>query len=641
MRDILRLRFYAPHFGRLLAGMVVAILLTTALRSVLVFQIQSVIKPALGEADGKPGGAVDELLGDDGSSADAPGIVGWAKGAERSLTERWHRLFGVEQAQTDQAQRRRLVMASAVVLLVVGAASSLAEMVGVYLTHYLGFVILRGLRQRLFEHLQTLPLSFFENRHSGDLLSRISSDTMALQGVFSSHVAMMLEGPPTVVAMLATMLWLNWRLTVALFILLPIVVGLSAWIGARLRKQTHNAQARMGDLISFTEETFSGIRVVQAFGMESFVDGLFGKANLAVFRTSVRTARLRAINVPVAGLLTIIGLSVALIIGGNEIIAGRMGGASDLIAFMGAMVLMGTGVARSTKLNLLVQQAAAPCSRIWEIIDTQSTLIDAPDAIELPSIEGRITFRDVSFAYDADSPPVLTNLSVEVEPGQVVALAGPSGAGKTTVANLVPRLYDVTSGAVLVDGHDVRRVTRASLRRFMGIVPQDTVLFATTVRENIAYGRDDATLEQVIAAAQAAQAHEFISAMPNGYETDIGEGGVKLSGGQRQRIAIARALLRDPRVLILDEATSSLDAESESAVQAAISRLLQGRTALIIAHRLSTIRDADRILVMDRGRVVEEGTHTQLMAAGGLYRALYETQLREEATAGATEAHAT
>jgi subfamily B ATP-binding cassette protein MsbA len=375
--------------------------------------------------------------------------------------------------------------------------------------------------------------------------------------------------------------------------------------------------------------------------MESFVDGLFGKANLAVFRTSVRTARLRAINVPVAGLLTIIGLSVALIIGGNEIIAGRMGGASDLIAFMGAMVLMGTGVARSTKLNLLVQQAAAPCSRIWEIIDTQSTLIDAPDAIELPSIEGRITFRDVSFAYDADSPPVLTNLSVEVEPGQVVALAGPSGAGKTTVANLVPRLYDVTSGAVLVDGHDVRRVTRASLRRFMGIVPQDTVLFATTVRENIAYGRDDATLEQVIAAAQAAQAHEFISAMPNGYETDIGEGGVKLSGGQRQRIAIARALLRDPRVLILDEATSSLDAESESAVQAAISRLLQGRTALIIAHRLSTIRDADRILVMDRGRVVEEGTHTQLMAAGGLYRALYETQLREEATAGATEAHAT
>jgi len=276
--------------------------------------------------------------------------------------------------------------------------------------------------------------------------------------------------------------------------------------------------------------------------------------------------------------------------------------------------------------------------RIWEIIDMESTLTDAPDAVELDDVKGRITFRDVGFSYAPDSGPVLTDISLEILPGEVVAMAGPSGAGKSTLANLVPRLYDVSSGAVLVDGHDVRGVTRASLRRSLGVVPQETVLFGTTIRENIAYGRPEATLEEITAAAQAAQAHEFISAMPQGYDTDIGEGGVKLSGGQRQRIAIARALLRDPRILILDEATSSLDAESESAVQAAIGKLLEGRTALIIAHRLSTIRNADRILVLDRGRIVEQGTHDELMAAGGLYRTLYETQLREETRADKTEA---
>jgi len=315
-----------------------------------------------------------------------------------------------------------------------------------------------------------------------------------------------------------------------------------------------------------------------------------------------------------------------------------MKGAGDLFTFVSAMVMLGAHVARFTKLNLLVQQAAAPCARIWEILDTPSTLTDAPEAVELMDVEGRIAFREVSFAYDEESGPVLRDVSLEVQPGEVVAIAGPSGAGKSTLANLVPRLYEVTSGAVLVDGLDVRQITRASLRRFMGIVPQETVLFATSVRENIAYGRPEADMEAIVAAAQAAQAHEFIAALPQGYDSDVGEGGVKLSGGQRQRLAIARALLRDPRILILDEATSSLDAESESAVQEAIGRLLQGRTALIIAHRLSTIRDAHRILVLDRGRIVQEGTHEQLMAAGGLYRALYETQLREESRAAKTEA---
>ena len=636
MRELLRLRQFAPRFALLAAVAVVTILLTAGLRNALIFQIRYVIQPALGEsrdeaavAKGKAGPARPSPL---------PGPLRSAKRVLKSAKQRWNRLFGVDQAKTDEAQRRRLLLASAIVLFLLGAGSSLTEMVSVYVTHYLAFSMLRGVRQRLFEHLQHMPLIFFENRHSGDLLSRISNDTTALQGVFTSQVASMLQGPPTVVATIATMLWLNWRLSVAIFVLLPLVTGASAWIGIKLRKQHRHVQERMADLLAFSEETFGGMRIIQAFGLEPVVDELFGRANRAVFRTSVRTARLRALNVPVASLVLIVGMIVALVVGGNEIIAARMSGA-DLVAFMLAMVFLGSGIARITKLNLLIQQGAAPCARIWEIIDTESTLTDAADAIELADVKGRITFRDVGFAYAPESSPVLTDINLEILPGEVVAVAGPSGAGKSTLANLVPRLYDVSSGAILVDGHDVRGVTRASLRQSLGVVPQETVLFATTIRENIAYGRPEAAFEEIAAAAQAAQAHEFINMLPLGYDTDIGEGGVKLSGGQRQRIAIARALLRDPRILILDEATSSLDAESESAVQAAIGRLLEGRTALIIAHRLSTIRNADRILVLNRGRIVEQGTHDELMASGGLYRTLYETQLREETRADKTKAH--
>jgi len=636
MKDLLRLRFFAPRFGLLALLAVGAILSNAGLRAGLAFQVKNVLKPALADDESKGDTAAREEARTAQASG-APGPVGRAKQAAKSVQRQWTRWFGVDEAKTDTSKTRRLLLASSVVLLLLGVGSCAAEMVGVYLTAYIAYSVLRGVRQRLFEHLQSMPLSFFENRHTGDLLSRVTNDTTALQALLTAQIASMLTGPPTAIAMFGTMLWINWRLSLASLVMLPVVGGVSAWIGIRLRKQHRRVQERMADLMAFSEETFSGMRVVQAFGLEPLVDELFGKANTAVFRTSVRTARLRAINVPVAALILIVGLTFSMYVGGNEIIAGRMTGA-DLFSFILAMGFLGSSVARTTKLNLLLQQAAAPTGRIFEVLDTPSTLTDAPDAVELTDTQGRITFRNVTFAYGPESAPVLHDINLEIRPGEVVAIAGPSGAGKSTLANLVPRLYDVTWGAILVDDHDVRRVTRASLRRFFGVVPQETVLFATTIRENIAYGRPDATLEEIVAAAEAAQAQGFIEALPQGYDTDIGEGGVKLSGGQRQRIAIARALLRDPRILILDEATSSLDAESESAVQAAISRLLEGRTALTIAHRLSTIRDAHRIIVLDRGRLVEQGTHAELMAAGGLYRAMYETQLREEDAPGQTEA---
>ncbi|MGQ9730046.1 MAG: ABC transporter ATP-binding protein [Candidatus Zipacnadales bacterium] len=632
MRELLRLRHFAPHLGLLCLGAALGIFLTAALRVVAVYQLDKVIEPALGVSKGKTvqqeggggaGGALQRVL---------PGptrVVGrWVEG----IQERWQRLFRAPEATTTKSLQRRLLLAACTALVLVGTLSMLTEMVAVFLTQYIGDSVLRGVRQRLFEHLQSLPLSFFENHRAGDLLSRISNDTTVLQVLFTAPLASMLEAPPTCLGMIALMLILNWRLSLVVFILLPFIALFTSWLGARLKRQSRNVQRRMADLVSFVEQTLGGMRVVQAFGMEPLVNRLFGEINTQAFRTAIRADRLRAINVPVAGMVLVIGVAIALMVGGNEIIEGRMKDASDLFTFVFAMQLLGTQVAKVVRLNLTVQQGSAACGRIWEILDTPSQLTDAPDAIELTDLQGHIAFRNVGFAYDEASGPVLHDINLEIKPGETVAIAGPSGAGKSTLANLVPRLYDVTSGVVLIDGIDVRKVTRASLRSLIGIVPQETVLFGTTVRENIAYGRPGATEQEIIAAAEAAQAHAFITALPNGYDTEIGERGVKLSGGQRQRLAIARALLRDPRILILDEATSSLDAESEKAVQRAISTLLQGRTALIIAHRLSTIRDADRIVVLESGRIVEEGSHEQLMAQGGLYRALYETQLRTQHT---------
>jgi len=396
-----------------------------------------------------------------------------------------------------------------------------------------------------------------------------------------------------------------------------------------VKRYSRQVQERIADLVALLEQTLSGIRVVQAFGLEERINGLFMRGNVETFRTAMRVARMRAINTPVAAAVLIVGTAGALFVGGNEIISGRLS-PNGLVTFIMAMQMLGAGVGRLTRMNMTIQQAAASAVRIYEIIDTESDLVDAPDATALEDIAGRVTFTGVDFTYGDPLDPVLRGIDLDIKPGEVVAVAGPSGAGKTTLANLVPRLYDVTGGQVLVDGQDVRGVTRASLRRFMGIVPQETVLFGTSVAENISYGKPGSTHEELIEAAKAAHAHEFIEALPEGYETQIGERGAKLSGGQRQRLAIARALLRDPRILILDEATSSLDAESESLVQAAIGRLLEGRTALIIAHRLSTIRDADRIVVMAQGRIAEVGTHAELMAAGGLYQALYETQAQED-----------
>ena len=643
MKELLRLRHFASRAGPVLVCALIAIVLTSGLQGLAIWQTNNVLRVAFRNT--AVGDAGDDASGDSTAGLGQakrklhrvfPGVMELAERVGEPLNEWWRGVFHIDSAPSEVARLRRSLLAACVALMILGVSASFADMVGIYLVQYIGHKILYGVRQSLFEHLQSLSLTFFENQRSGDLISRLSNDTTLMQALFTSPVAALLGAPPTCLAMLVIMLVLNWRLSIAILVLLPIVSGLAAWLGSKLKRYSRRVQARMADLVAFVEQTLSGMRVVQAFGMERHVAELFEKANQLTFRAAMRQARVRSANAPVAGLLLTVGIVTALLVGGNEIIAGRME-ASDLVTFVLAMQLLGSNVSRFTRLNLTVQQGAGACGRIWEIMDVAPDLTDAPDAIDMTDTEGRVTFRDVSFAYDKDLSPVLSDVDLDISAGEVLAVAGPSGAGKSTLANLVPRLYDVTSGQVLVDSVDVRKLKRASLRRLVGIVPQETLLFGTTVKENIAYGRPEASEDEIVAAAKAAQAHGFISALAEGYDTQIGERGVKLSGGQRQRVAIARALLRNPRILILDEATSSLDAESESAVHTAINRLLDGRTALIIAHRLSTIRDADRILVLDRGRIVEEGTHEQLMRSGGLYRALYETQLREEKASVAPE----
>lgn len=503
-----------------------------------------------------------------------------------------------------------------------------------YLMNYVGESIVIDVRGIVYRKLMTLSTHFFDTNKLGTIMSYVTNDVAALQGAMVANSIEIITETSVLIGSVGAMVYLDWKLTLFTFCTFPVVLFFMDFFGKKIRKSGHHIQQATADITSILQETLAATRVVKSFVREPYEIARFDQQNKANFYANMKSAKLMGTLSPVIEFIAALGVTAIIWFGGRSVIGGDIT-AGSLVAFLVYAINISNPIKRIARVLGSIQKALAAAERVFYIMDLTDTIPQKPDAITLPSVEGNVEFRHVSFAYNKGET-ILHDVSFSAKPGQAIALVGPSGAGKSTVASLLPRFYDVTEGAIFVDGHDVRDVTLASLREQVGIVPQETNLFNDTVYNNILYGRLDATRDEVIAAAKAANADEFIQQLPKGYDTQLGDRGVNISGGQRQRISIARAILKNPRILILDEATSALDTESERIVQEALDRLMVGRTSFVIAHRLSTIQNAAKIIVLDKGSIVEEGTHQQLMAKHGLYAHLHDIQFKENQTASGT-----
>lgn len=495
------------------------------------------------------------------------------------------------------------------------------------LMSYIGQKIITDLRNNLYAHIIIQPLSYFTKHPTGILMSNITSDVNLIQGAVSEAVTSILKDTFSLIGLIFVIFYRDWKLALIASVVFPLAIYPLARFGRMMRRISASTQVTMGSLLSLLQETISGNRIVKAFGMEPYENGRFVQENERLFRLTMKSVSIRAISSPLMEFLGGFGIAAIVLYGGYEVIRGTST-PGTFFSFLAALLMLYEPAKRLTNVNNTIQQGLAGADRVFAIIDTVPEIKNKEDAVELPKITKGIEIDKVSFRYD--ETPVLKNINIRIRAGEVIAFAGMSGGGKTTLVNLIPRFYDVTEGRILIDGHDIRGVTIESLRSQIAMVTQQTILFNDTIRNNIAYGDIRKKEEDILQAAKAANAHDFITRLPDGYDTVIGEQGVKLSGGERQRISIARALLKNAPILILDEATSSLDTEAETEVQGALDELMKGRTTLVIAHRLSTIRNADRILVLVNGEIVEEGSHESLLEKKGEYYKLYSMQFREE-----------
>ncbi|MFU2015537.1 ABC transporter ATP-binding protein [Peribacillus butanolivorans] len=493
-----------------------------------------------------------------------------------------------------------------------------------YIVSKVGQKAIMDLRNSMYEHIQRLDMKFFDKNRTGDLMSRLTNDVNLLQQLISSSMLQVVTDTVTFVAVAVYMLFINWKLTIVLLFTFPFMFYITRVFGKRIRMSFRSVQSSAGDISNQLQDSISGMRLIQSFTNEEFESIRFAERNHENMVANIKSVRLRSMFGPVIDLLNNIGLVAVIVFGAWQVMEGAFT-VGLIVAFLAYLRLLQSPVRNFSRVISIVQQSAAAFERITEIMETQPDISDKGNAIELPSIKKQIEFQSVDFAYD-ESVPVLSNLNLTMKAGQITALVGSSGAGKSTITNLLIRFYDPQQGTIKMDGLDIRDVSLKSIRSQMGIVSQDIILFNGSIRDNIVYGKLDATDDEITKSAKAANAHDFIKAFPNGYDSQIGERGVKLSGGQKQRIAIARALLKNPQIIILDEATAALDTESEHLIQEALSRLLVNRTSIVIAHRLSTVQNADQIIVLEKGSVHEKGTHEQLLTSNGRYRQLHDLQ---------------
>lgn len=497
-----------------------------------------------------------------------------------------------------------------------------------YLVAYIAQRVIIDVREKLYIKFQKLQLAYYEKKQTGTIMSYITNDVAALQTALVDSLIELVTESSVLVGSLIMMFYLDWKLSLVTLVIVPLIGQAMKIFGRKLKKSGALIQERTAEITSLLQESISGVRVVKSFAREDYEIDRFQLQNNLNFKANMKSVQQSSLLTPVVEFLAAVIVTVILWFGGYQVVNGALT-TGALIAFLTYAVNLANPVKRISRVYGTINKAMAAADRVFKVLDTKEELKDKPNAKPLPEISGQVTFEHVSFGYKPDVL-VLEDLNLTAKPGQVIAFVGPSGAGKSTIASLIPRFYDVVSGCIKIDGIDIRDVQIKSLREQIGVVPQETVLFSGTVKDNIRYGRLDATDEEIIEAAKAANAHAFIMQLADGYETKIGERGITLSGGQRQRMAIARAILKNPRILILDEATSALDTESEEIVQEALDKLMVGRTSFVIAHRLSTIVKADKIFVLDKGRVVESGTHKELMQTGGLYSHLYNIQFSDK-----------
>ena len=525
----------------------------------------------------------------------------------------------------EQKDSQMLVLIPAAIVAVF-AIKAIAAYGSGYLLSYVGQDIIRRMRNRLYNHIQDLPLAFFQREKTGDLMSRITNDVAIISSMFSSAVTGSVRDGFAIIGLMAVTFLQIPELAVFTFIIFPIAGYPLFYFGRKIRRVRLGVQGAWADLNSFLHETLTGTKIVKAFSMEDHEKKRFEQKSRKIFRLEMKENKVREMSTPLMELLGGLGIGFILWYGGRHVIAGTYS-FGTFMSFLTAVGLMYQPLKKISRLNNAVQRGMAAIERIYDILERESDILEAASPVDIPSGSHRLAFENVSFKYDRNL--VLKNINIKVEAGEIIALVGMSGGGKTSLVNLIPRFYDPSQGAVLIDGVDIRQISIAMLRSQIAIVTQEPILFNDTVRNNIAYGRADASEQQIVAAAKSAYAYEFIRAFPEEFDTSIGELGGKLSGGQKQRICIARALLKDAPILILDEATSSLDSEAESLVQKALGNLMKGRTTFVIAHRLSTIGHADRIIVLVDGRILEEGKHEQLMALKREYFKLYQMQFAD------------